>query len=157
MTTRYVYLAGPIGGCTQAEANDWREMVADALPPEIVGISPLRCEPLVGERYGLHYADPMFGTARAISSKNLMDVRQCDVTLAFLPRWATERAPSYGTVIEMAWAHALGKPVILVTDDEHVREHAVVNACAGWVLPTLREATDLLVGLFGGYVGGKNV
>ncbi len=64
-----VYLAGPIAGCDKGEANDWRWHVAGKLRASgIVGISPLRCEPLVGERYMVGYEDPRFGTARAIAS-----------------------------------------------------------------------------------------
>ena len=49
--TKYVYLAGPIMYCDRAEANDWRYEVANNLMEGgLVGISPLRCEPLIGER-----------------------------------------------------------------------------------------------------------
>ena len=43
---KYVYLAGPIAGCTEEEATEWREYVCTYFPHGIVGISPLRCEPL---------------------------------------------------------------------------------------------------------------
>jgi nucleoside 2-deoxyribosyltransferase len=143
-----VYLAGPIAGCNQAEANDWRVEVRGKLANfGVVGISPLRCEPIVGERYMLNYADPKFGTARAISSKNLFDVRHCDMILAYLPRDINERRPSYGTICELAWAHVLGKPTVLVTDDPVLREHPVINVNAGWVLDTLDEAVEVLVGV----------
>lgn len=147
-----VYLAGPIAGCDQAEANDWRHTVQAKLRSHgINGISPLRCEPLIGDRYMLNYADPKFGTARAIGSKNIFDVRHCDMTLAYLPREINERRLSYGTIIELAWAHMIGKPTILVTDDPAVREHPVVNVCAGWLLGTLDEAAEVLVGVLGDY------
>ena len=81
-----IYLAGPIFGATGAEANDWRrDMIARLAPHGIIGISPLRCEPMVGTRYDLHYADPCFGTPAAILGKNFLDLRACDLTLAYLP------------------------------------------------------------------------
>lgn len=159
MTKRYVYLAGPIAGCTEGEAKDWRDYVcADLSGSGIVGISPLRCEP--PQKDGLGYADPlklegidpMFGTARAISSKNIMDVQVCDLVLAFLPRVMNEKRPSYGTVVEMAWAKWADKPVILVTDDPYVAKHPVINVCAGWVLGSLDEALKVIHGLFDDYV-----
>ncbi len=155
MTKRYIYLAGPIAGCSEGEAKDWREYVCEKLKGSgIMGISPLRCEPPSPDgNYTLTQADPLFGTARAISSKNLMDVRACDLILAFLPREINERRPSYGTVIEMAWGKWAGKPTILVTDDPYVREHPVVNVCSGWVLGTLDEALKVIHGLFDDYVG----
>jgi nucleoside 2-deoxyribosyltransferase len=155
---RTVYLAGPILGCTKTEANDWRINVADRLKEHgITGISPLRCEPLIGERYGVQYSDPKFGTARAIGSKNIFDVRNCDLTLAYLPKLPDGRHQSYGTIAELAWAFALGRPAILVTDDQEIAEHPVLNSCAGWLLSSLDDAVDVAIGILDGYCGGKNV
>lgn len=155
---RTVYLAGPILACTHGEANDWRIAAADKLDHQgIIGISPLRCEPLIGERYGVNYADPKFGTARAIGSKNLFDVLNCDLTLAWLPKMPEGRHQSYGTIAELAWAKALGKPAILATDDPEIADHPVLNSCAGWLLDNLDDALDVAVGILGGYAGGKNV
>lgn len=160
MATRHVYLAGPILACNQGEANDWRKDAARFLQrasPGIVGISPLRCEPLVGERYGIHEEDKKFGSSRAIKAKNFFDVKNCDLTLAYLPTPPPGRHQSFGTIIEIAWAHALGKPVILVSDDPEVINHPVINASCDWVLPTLEDGLDVCVGILDGYVGGKNV
>lgn len=143
-----VYLAGPIFGCDYAEANDWRGEFARRLRDAgLVGISPLRCEPLIGERYMLNYVDPRFGTPRAIASKNAYDVRSCDATLAYLPAELVQKRPSLGTVVEIAWAHIIGKPTILVTNDPYHQEHPVLQACAGWQLDNLDDAFDVLVGI----------
>ena len=150
-----IYLAGPIAGCDHGEANNWRWVVNRLLAPHnILGISPLRCEPLIGERYGLNYVDPKFGTARAIGSKNLMDVQMTDMTLAYLPRAIVELRPSLGTIIEIGWANAFRKPTIVVTDDPYHREHPVINACAGWLLPTLDDAIEVVIGVLGDYAKG---
>lgn len=167
---RYVYLAGPILGCTAGEANDWRREVADALAPHnIIGISPLRCEPLIGVRYSMVYKDPCFGTPRAIAAKNKYDVRACDITLAQFPKPEPGRNQSYGTLEEIAWADEAGKMVIQVTDDPDIANHAVVDSTRGWKLiagegcdyPDLRAARDaavrICIGVLGGYTGGKNV
>jgi nucleoside 2-deoxyribosyltransferase len=151
-----VYLAGPISNCTVAEANEWRRTMILALDDHgITGISPLRCEPLIGERYAAsadaYNADPCFGTARAIASKNLHDVRSCDFTLAYMPKHLPF---SKGTLCELAWAFALGKPTILVTDDPGTAGNPVVQACAGWILTTLDEARDVLIGVLGDYANG---
>lgn len=156
--TKRVYLAGPILGCYKNEANDWRQEVAVELGIEhILGISPLRCEPIIGEKYGVHYTDPKFGTSRAIAAKNFFDVQNCDITLAFFPVPPPGRHQSYGTMAEIAWAHALHKPVVLVTDDPEVRDHPVLNACANWVLDSLEDGIEVCIGILGGYVGGKHV
>ncbi len=155
-----VYLAGPIKDCTEEQAKDWRHMVASELEYyNIWAISPLRCEPLIGERYKANYADPKFGLARAIRAKNAFDVRNCDMTFAYLPLPGPGvQHQSYGTIIEIGWAHILGKPVVLVTNDPEVRDHPVINASADWVLADLCEGIDVAVGILGGYAeGGKNV
>lgn len=147
-----VYLAGSIAGCTGPEAHDWRHRVCSTLECYgIRGISPLRCEPLRGERYGVSYDDPRFGTPRAIASKNFMDVQMTDMTLCNMPRELNERRLSVGTLIELAWAHALRKPTILVTDYPFLLEHPVVQANASWILPTLDEAVDVIIGVLGDY------
>lgn len=83
-----VYLAGPITDATRAEAFDWREYVQGRLAPHgIIGVNPLRCEPLRAgaTRYTATDPDPKFGTARAIGAKNLFDVMSCEMTLAYMP------------------------------------------------------------------------
>jgi nucleoside 2-deoxyribosyltransferase len=115
----------------------------------ISGISPLRCEPLIGARYEVGYEDPKFGTARAIASKNFLDVQMCDMTLCYMPAALVERRMSYGTLVELAWAHALRKPTILVTDFAPLVEHPVVQACASWTLTTLNDACEVIIGVLG--------
>lgn len=159
-SSRFVYLAGPIMGCTGSEANDWRKYVDTKFKDagdHIYGVSPLRCEPLIGERYTADYPDPRFGTARAIAAKNRFDVRNCDITLAYLPKPEPGRVQSYGTIIECAWADAYGKQVIVVSDDPIVLRHPVLDACVDWKLGSLDEAIDVCIGVLGGYTGGKNV
>lgn len=154
---KYVYLAGPILGCTGPEANDWRKAVASRLKDhDIIGISPLRCEPLVGERYSANYPDPRFGTPRAIAAKNRFDVQNCDITLAYLPEVMFNNI-SLGTVGEIFWADQAGKQVVLVSDHPKIVGHPVIDAAVDWKLTTMDEAIDVIVGVLGGYTGGKNV
>jgi hypothetical protein len=154
---RFVYLAGPILGCTAGEANDWRRYVADTLAPfDITGISPLRCEPLIGERYTTDYPDPRFGVPRAIAAKNRFDVMNCDMTLAYMPAVMGDDI-SLGTLGEIFWADMAGKQVLLVSDHPKVLKHPVVDAAVDWKLSTLDEAIDVCIGVLGGYTGHKNV
>ena len=148
---KFIYLAGPIFNCTVGEANDWRANFKARLPEGIHGISPLRCEPLIGERYGLSYDDPRFGTAKAISSKNWYDVQNCDITLAYLSN-PNGNTPSYGTIMEIGAALAFNKPVIVVTTDPIMAKHPLTLGKAGWIFDNFDDAYDLVVGLFGDYV-----
>lgn len=170
---RYVYLAGPILGCTLGEANDWRKYVADKLRPHnIIGVSPLRCEPIIGDTYSAEYPDPRFGTPRAIAAKNRFDVRTCDMTLAVLPL-PVGKPQSYGTIGECFWADEGAKQVILCTNDPFVSRHPVIDSAVDWKLvtadcpggdpnfktleDTFNAAIEICVGVLGGYTGGKNV
>jgi nucleoside 2-deoxyribosyltransferase len=156
---KYVYLAGPILGCNRAEANDWRHYVAEQLRPHgIVGISPLRCEPLIGSVYTSTYdGDKKFGSAKAIGGKNFFDMRACCAAIASLPLARPGGVPSVGTLAEIGALRAMDKAVCLVTDDPFMQAHPVLNYCADWVLDSYEEAVDLMIGLLTGYNGGKNV
>jgi nucleoside 2-deoxyribosyltransferase len=152
MSNIHVYLAGPITGQTVAEANDWRTWMSinlSAAGTDIVGVSPLRCEPIIGEVYGPEYADNMFGTPQVIAAKNKEDVRRCDITFAYLP---AEHPASVGTLQEIGWAAGMGKPIILVTDNDYVRENAVIKATVPWRFSEeeggFQKAVDVVNGIF---------
>ena len=146
-----VYLAGPITGATTKEANDWRnEFRAKLQAYGISGISPLRCEPPgIGGKYEGIYDDPKFGTAKAISSKNMMDLQTCDITLCYFPPGAPL---SVGTLAELFIGWAWRRPVIVVSHDPKLVNHPLVQMAAGWILPDLDEAFELITGLFDGYM-----
>ncbi len=152
----FVYLAGPIAGCNKGEANDWRAYVSQQLQPSgIVGVSPLRCEPLIGRKYKLSYDDPRFGIPKAIAAKNWYDSNRCDMVLAYLPKEISARRPSYGTIIEIGWAIGMRKPLLLVTDDPLVRDHPLIQANVPWVFPDFEPALETLIGLGEIYVTGQ--
>ncbi len=139
-----------------ADAKDWRSRCIEHLAAwGIAGISPLRCEPPPnGKTYDITYPDPRFGTARAIASKNVYDVRAADMILAYVPKKYTSINPAYGTLCELAWGHILGKPTVVVTDDPYIEQHPLINACAGWMLPTLSAGLDVCTGVLGDYAKG---
>lgn len=147
-----VYLAGPIEGLSEHEAKSWRRDIKAVLAQHnIMGISPLRCEPSYNGRYnslGFENAqadDQCFGTAQAIGAKNEFDVRTCDIILAFLP------SLSIGTIIEIAWGKVLNKPVIVVTQEPKLKLHPVIQHCSSWSLDTLDDAVDVITGILGDY------
>lgn len=149
-----VYLAGPITGCDRDEANDWRLYVSLALAPALIqGISPLRCEPLIGERYRPHYADPKFGRANAIASKNVFDVKACDMMLAYLPQ---QDWPSVGTIWELGIAVGERKPTIVVCQCPRLAEHPVIQAASNWLLDDLDDAVEVILGVLGDYASFKS-
>ena len=178
MSAPTVYLAGPILNQTEADANDWRRMASSRLEKTgIRAVSPLRCEPPgVDGIYSVGYPDPKFGTALAIGSKNLFDVRNCMMVLAYFPVQMEEQAAGFdndgcpvdaelvkrpfslGTVLEVGWAFALGKPAVIASTDARLIEHPVFKACAGWIVPELDDGLEVVEGILGGYSAeGRNV
>ena len=129
-----VYLAGPMEGCSDDEMLVWRRAATLSFNEGIKAISPVRI-------------DSKFTTA--IITQNQYDVRECDVTLAYLPKSITDRRCSYGTICEIAWAHAQNKPVVIVSDDPYVHDHPVIqeigvhfselNAAVGYINQLLTQ------------------
>jgi len=155
---KYIYLAGPIAGCTEKEATEWREYICTFFPYGIVGISPLRCEPL---KDGMTYTEPgatekKWSDPRAIATKNWLDTESCDLVLAYLPKALNERRPSYGTTIEIGWAIGLRKPLIVVSDDDYLMNHPLIKHNASWRFDNLEDAADVIVGLFSDYVSPQS-
>lgn len=159
MSSIFIYLAGPITGCTLGGANDWRNAFSLRLAqinPNLVGVSPLRCEPLVGDRYGPQYEDKRFGTPQAIANKNLEDVRRADCVVAYIPASTTEETGhvSVGTLCELNWAVGLNKPRILISDVEYVSNNPVIRAITPWIFREetgFEDALDTIGGVFDVY------
>jgi nucleoside 2-deoxyribosyltransferase len=96
-----VYLGGPINGCTDEEANGWRDAVKAVL-----------------DEHGIEYLDPMRrdyrgrelekGIAEEIVLGDKEDILECDVLLMNCPK------PSYGTAMEILYGFEYGKIVISV-------------------------------------------
>ena len=151
---KYIYLAGPIAGLTEDEATTWRHDVDLMLPDNIIGISPLRCEPL---QPGMVYTDDgatdkMWSDPRAINAKNWLDTESADLVLAYLPKEMNDRRPSIGTIIEIGWSIGLKKPLIVVSDDTQIMDHPRIKCNAAWRLDELDDAVEVIIGLFGDYV-----
>jgi nucleoside 2-deoxyribosyltransferase len=89
-----IYLCGPINGCTDAEANNWRSAVkahfADCIDPMVRDYRGKEAE-----------------SYREIVDLDKRDVRQADVILVNYDK------PSVGTSMEVFYAWTLGKPVIV--------------------------------------------
>jgi nucleoside 2-deoxyribosyltransferase len=89
-----VYLCGPINGCTDSEAIDWREQVKYHFPSAI--------DPMSRDYRGREQID-----YREIVDLDKRDVREADVILVNYSK------PSVGTAMEVFYAWTLGKPVLV--------------------------------------------
>jgi nucleoside 2-deoxyribosyltransferase len=92
-----VYLAGPINGCTDDEAKNWREVVKERLGENLC-LDPMRRD--YRGREDRHIVE--------IVALDKGDIRASDAVLANC--WQV----SWGTGMEIHYARSIGKPVIAV-------------------------------------------
>lgn len=120
-----VYLAGPINGCSDAEARGWRND-AKRLRPDIEWVDPMVRD----------YRGNEAQNADAIVSGDLSDIASCDVVLV-----NAERA-TWGTAMELRAAAAeYRKPAVAFCSANRPSPWLLVHAR---VVPTLAEALALL-------------
>lgn len=144
-----VYLAGPIAGQSYVGATTWRINTRYRLA--VAGIdswSPMRFKDCLADEavLGDIYAGPLF-TGKGIVTRDRFDVMRCDLVLAnFL---GVERI-SIGTIIELGWADAWRKPIVIVAEQDNLHRHAMLLEIAGCVVETLPEAIELVIDILSG-------
>ena len=146
---RSCYLAGPIAGLVYEEATDWRVSAADKLSSlGVQALSPMRGKSFLRGTgpIGKRPYDSVLASDAGITTRDRFDVMRSDAVLFNL--LGTE-STSIGTMIEIGWADALRKPIILAIEDGNVHWHPMVRAAAGYLVSTLDEAVDIV-----GYVLG---
>lgn len=121
-----IYLCGPINGCTDAEAKDWRGMVQARYPAHEY-VDPMRND------YRGREMEP--GIAEEIVEADKKDIIDSDVILVNYDK------PSVGTSMEVFFAREIGKFVIVVAQPSTVispwlkfHSHAI--------LPSFAEAME---------------
>lgn len=143
-----IYLGGPIGGESYEAANGWREEARSMLRAwDIVGLNPLRGEEFLAGQTNLDdhaYTEPL-ATSRGIVTRDRFDCRRCDVALFNL---LGAKKSGQGTFVEMGWADAYGKPIIVVIEKEgNPFDGLFLREMADYVAATLEEALSIAVTL----------
>ena len=145
-----VYLAGPIKGLSYDAATDWRTQAGRAFVEHgIEALSPMRHkaylknDPDIADAYPL----PPLSSQRGITTRDRFDVLRCDVVLANLLGAETV---SIGTMIELGWADAARKPIVLVMEEDgNPHEHAMVRELASFRVASLHGGLYIVRGLVG--------
>lgn len=139
-----VYLAGPITGLSYGTSTDWREYaIKDLATAKIRGVSPLRAKDYLKNESNIadSYESIALSSSRGITTRDRWDATRCDLVLANLV--GAEKV-SIGTVMELAWADAARKPIILVIEPEkNVHDHAMVREVTGFRVSTLEEGLKI--------------
>ena len=94
-----IYLAGPINGCSDAEAKDWRAEATAMLKAKGHGV----LDPMVRDYRGQEEAN-----YREIVERDTDEVSACDAMIVYFER------PSVGTAMEVVYAHRWRKVVVVV-------------------------------------------
>lgn len=143
-----VYLSGPISGCSYAGCTDWREFAKLELAKGgIRGWSPMR-----GKEYLAHlksissdgndyaHLGPLSLPA-GVTARDRFDTQRCDVMLANL--LGADRV-SIGTMIEVGWADAARRPIIICMETKgNPHEHMILNTVAGYRVETLEAGLHI--------------
>lgn len=142
-----LYLAGPIAGCTYGECTDWRKYVASKLPPHIHGVSPMRGKEFLEKKMkkqvlGSEYAESPLCLVPGVTCRDRNDVFRADAVLVNL---LGAKKVSIGTMIELGWADASRRPIILVMEPGNVHENLLVRGVSGFVVDNLDDAIAVAV------------
>jgi nucleoside 2-deoxyribosyltransferase len=129
-----VYLAGAISGLTYDQGQDWRVQVKEALAPEIACYSPLRAKDYLRSAGVLEqfYESTPLSTDRGIMTRDYNDCITSDLIFVNL-LGATPRV-SIGTMMELGFAYAHRKPVVMVIEDDrkNIHDYPMVREAVGF-------------------------
>lgn len=100
-----VYLGGPINGCSDAEANGWRDIAKTTLAE----LGHEWIDPMTRDYRGREM-EP--GIAQAIVEGDIDDINESDLLLMSCPK------PSVGTSMEIFYGHSIGKRVVVILPDD---------------------------------------
>jgi len=142
-----VYLSGPITGEGYDTVTDWRKETSDVLAGYgITALSPLRHKHyLAGEtEIAPSYEEHTMSKQKSITNRDRWDVMRSDVV--FVNLLNTNRI-SIGTVMEIAWADAFRKPIVLVMEQDGMHSHPLLEEVCAFHIETLEEGIEVLKGL----------
>lgn len=152
-----IYLAGPILGTTYGESTEWRDYARDRLAqldPSLRGASPMRAKrylaslakmPLSADQLRTKTSGTVktpLSTAAAIVGRDQMDVARADLLLVNL--LGAEKV-SIGTCCEVAQAHTIGTPVMLVMEEQgNIHDHPFITQQSAFRVDDLDIAISLI-------------
>lgn len=143
-----VYLAGPITGFPYATSLAWRrDLVADLAEhaPHLTCLDPLRAKEHLAELELVpDEAGPgsQLGNAGVVA-RDLWDIDRADVVLINLLGATTV---SVGAMVELGWATAKGKLVMVMLDDDsdNPHNHLFVRELASVLVSSVEAAATVL-------------
>ena len=148
------YLAGPIDQATWEGATEWRKQAEFyLLNCGVKCLDPMRGKERLFADMGAkdtfestEYPDDPWTTSKGITRRDRQDVRICDILLA---NFTDAKKVSIGTTLEIGWADAMGKYIIVIMDEKNPHWHGMVCEVADLIVPSLEEALQRIAILVG--------
>lgn len=125
-----IYLAGPISGCEDTCMIWRREAIKKFEERGIIGLAPID---VVSQGLDLQ---------RAAILQDRFDIQHCNAVLMNLKG---AKRVSIGTMVELGWADAMGKPIVIVMDKNNLHEHGFVLTLGQYVVDDLSDAIDIVM------------
>ena len=146
--TKLVYLSGPITGLTYKEARfGWRKAFEKMLEPGIGVLSPMRHEGHLAEMKNVpiepdNLPTHLFSHPKMIVSKDFLDIEECTIMVA---NFLEAQKVSQGTLIEMGYAHALGRTIITVAPpQDKIHNSPFIEVISNVIVPTVKDAAIIV-------------
>lgn len=125
---QFVYLSGPMGGCTFEQMAEWRAYASNKLDTDTVKcISPTRS---FAKNYTPKETDKWI---------NRRDYNDCVRSQCVLVNFKEMKQLSIGTIMEIAWAYQKQIPIVCVCDAEGPQTHPMVQDSITHEVQTLDE------------------
>lgn len=141
-----VYLAGPITGLSYGGCTEWRVEVKEQLSDNnIDGLDPMRGKAYLSKEAQVadSYSDHTMSSINGINVRDFNDCKRSDTILVNL---LGSQKVSIGTVMEIAWARAFQKPIVLVMEKGNVHDHGMLTF-GNIIVPTLEEGVSATIQL----------
>ena len=138
-----IYMAGPITGLDWETVVGWRAAVKTALGAHIDCFSPLRGKDYLSDETDIKdsYTTNLMSTQRGILARDHYDATKR--SLLFVNLLGAKRV-SIGTVMEIAWAHEAGVPIVLVMEETgNVHDHSMIREACPLTVRDLAAGIEL--------------
>lgn len=128
---QFVYLSGPMGGCSFDEMTGWRKLVSESLDSDTVKcLIPTRS---YKENNKKHVP---IETSKWINRRDYFDCTRANCVLVNL---VGMKHLSIGTIMEIAWAYQKQIPVICVVEPDGPQNHPMLQDSITHEVRTLEE------------------
>jgi len=147
MKNTKVYLAGPIGGLTVKDAQEWRRIATYLLSRHgLTGYSPMRRKDFLDDGKPLSSV-PNYNSHPLATSKGIMmrDFNDCTTAAVILVNFLGVSRVSLGTAMELAWAYDRHIPVVAVSEPDNPNvSHPMAHEAIDFRVDSLEDAIALV-------------